>query len=305
MNHNIKQKLFYRILILFLAALSSFSAIADTGDDPARFRILHNYALIADAAYHDKARIEKTLATQGYTLTAYEQLPGYAVSYILATNDDEQQQLLAVRGTSNVENAMVDVAFMLLPNKPTGIKLHQGFAKSADFIYDRVKAKLNRDYRINTTGHSLGGAAALILAMYLDAGGYDVGQVITFGQPKVTNIAGSRKYDHLDVTRVVTPKDMVPLMPPLDPIDLMNMDIYWHLGTEMVLYEDNTWSELEGVDSMMRATDFLNEMLSEKNLTHHYMTEYINSLTPKLVNAKRVPYRNDFSITDWFGQNSE
>ena len=74
---------------------------------------------------------------------------------------------------------------------------------------------------------------------------------------------------------------------------------------EMVLYEDNTWSELEGVDSMMRATDFLNEMLSEKNLTHHYMSEYINSLTPKLVNAKRVPYRNDFSITDWFGQSSE
>jgi hypothetical protein len=305
MIHRLNQQSFYRGLFFLLAAMSSFAAIADTGDDTDRFKTLHNYALIADAAYSDKASIEKVLSAQGYTLTAYEQLPGYAVSYVLATNDEVKQQLLAVRGTSNVENAMVDVAFMLLPNKPTGIKLHQGFAKSADFIYDRVKSKLNRDYRINTTGHSLGGAAALILGMYLDAGGYDVGQVITFGQPKVTNIAGSRKYSHLDVTRVVTPKDMVPLVPPLDPMDLMNMDIYWHLGTEMVLYEDNTWSELQGVDSMMRATDFLNEMLSEKNLTHHYMTEYINSLTPKLVNAKRVPYQNDFSITDWFGQNDQ
>ena len=305
MMHSFNHNFIYRSLFFLLAATSSFAAITDTGDHTDRFKTLHSYALIADAAYYDKASIAKTLSAQGYTLTVYEQLPGYAVSYILATNDDAKQQLLAVRGTSNVENAMVDVAFMLLPNEPTGIKLHQGFAKSADFIYDRVKSQLNRDYRIDTTGHSLGGAAALILAMYLDAGGYNVGQVITFGQPKVTNIAGSRKYSHLDVIRVVTPKDMVPLVPPLDPMDLMNMDIYWHLGTEMVLYEDNTWSELEGVDSMMRATDFLNEMLSEKNLTHHYMTEYINSLTPKLVNAKRVPYQNDFSITDWFGQSSE
>ena len=300
----LKQIYYLPGLIVLLVAWLSFPAYANTADEPARFQTLYDYALIADAAYYDKARIEKALTTQGYTLTAHEQLPGYAVSYILATNDETRQQLLAVRGTSNIENAMVDVAFVLLPNKPTGIKLHQGFSKSADFIYDRVKPKLNRDYRINTTGHSLGGAAALILAMYLDAGGYDVGQVITFGQPKVTNIAGSRKYSHLDVTRVVTPKDMVPLVPPLDPMDLMNMDIYWHLGTELVLYEDNSYSELEGVDSMMRATDFLNEMVSEKNLQHHYMTVYLNSLTPKKVNAKRVPYDNDFSLTDWFGSSS-
>ena len=267
--------------------------------------MLHQYALIADSAYHDKTGIEKVLAAQGYTLTAHGQLPGYAVSYFLATSDAEKQQIISVRGTSNVENAMVDVAFQLLPNKHTGIKLHQGFAQSADYIYDKVKAKLNRNYRINTTGHSLGGAAALILAMYLDAGGYNVGKVITFGQPKVTNISGSRKYSHLDVTRVVMPKDMVPLVPPLDPMDLMNMEIYWHLGTELVLQEGNAYSELDGVDSMMRATDFLNEMLTEKNLQHHYMTVYINSIAPKMVNAKPVPYENDFSIYDWIGKGSE
>lgn len=293
------------LLILLLAVLLARSAVAETGNEPDRFKMLHQYALIADSAYHDKTGIEKVLAAQGYALTAHGQLPGYAVSYFLATSDAKKQQIISVRGTSNVENAMVDVAFQLLPNKHTGIKLHQGFAQSADYIYDKVKAKLNRDYRINTTGHSLGGAAALILAMYLDAGGYDVGKVITFGQPKVTNISGSRKYSHLDVTRVVMPKDMVPLVPPLDPMDLMNMEIYWHLGTELVLLEGNAYSELDGVDSMMRATDFLNEMLTEKNLQHHYMTVYINSIAPKMVNAKAVPYENDFSIYDWFGKGSE
>jgi len=304
-NNVIKKYPAVHLLILLLAVFLARTVFADTGNDSDRFKMLHEYALIADSAYQDKTKIEKVLAVQGYTLTAHGELPGYAVSYFLATSDAEKQQILSVRGTSNVENAMVDVAFQLLPNKHTGIKLHQGFAQSADYIYDKVKAKLNRDYRINTTGHSLGGAAALILAMYLDAGGYNVGKVITFGQPKVTNISGSRKYSHLDVTRVVMPKDMVPLVPPLDPMDLMNMEIYWHQGTELMLQEGNAYSELDGVDSMMRATDFLNEMLTEKNLQHHYMAVYINSITPKLVNAKRVPYENDFSIYDWIGKSSE
>jgi hypothetical protein len=71
--------------------------------------------------------------------------------------------------------------------------------------------------------------------MYLDAGGYSVGEVITFGQPMVAKISGSREYAHLDVTRVVTPKDMVPLVPLLNPMDLMNINICWHLGIEFVL----------------------------------------------------------------------
>lgn len=290
------------VLFLCLAAWYGSAAAGNEVGDTAHFQRIYKHALIADAAYYDKSRIEKVLAAQGYDLTAHEQLPGYAVSYVLATNHDTKQQLLAVRGTSNIENALVDIAFMLLPNEPTGVKLHQGFSKSADFIYDRIKPKLNRDYRINTTGHSLGGAVALIAAMYLDASGYKVGEVITFGQPKVTNISGSREYAHLDVIRVVTPKDMVPLVPPLDPMDLMNMNIYWHVGTELVLHPDNTWSQLEGVESMMRATDFLNEMLSEQNLKHHFMTAYINALSAKLVNARQVPYQNDFSFTDWLGQ---
>ena len=146
---------------LCLAAWSGVAAAANSVGDAAHFQRIYNHALIADAAYYDKSRIEKVLAAQGYVLTAHEQLPGYAVSYVLATNHDTKQQLLAVRGTSNVENALVDIAFMLLPNEPTGIKLHQGFSKSADFIYDRIEPNLIKDYRIHTTGHSLGGRRPL------------------------------------------------------------------------------------------------------------------------------------------------
>jgi len=300
------------ILISLCFAANNASANSAMNKDSQWFKHLYEYALFANVAYLNKTEIEKTLASSGYKLTKYGQLSGYEVGYFLATNDKLKQQILVIRGTSNIENAMVDVALNLLPNKYTGIKLHQGFALSADLIYHKIKNDLIKSYRINTTGHSLGGAAALILAMYIDAGGFHSGKVITFGQPKVTNITGSKKYSHLDVTRVVMPKDMVPLVPPLDPMDimkmdimkmdLMNMDIYWHSGTEVILRDSNTFSLLKGIDSMMRATDFLNEMIGEKHLQQHYMSLYIKSLSQKLINPQRVPYENNFSVYDFFGR---
>jgi len=292
-----------RVTILISLCLAASNAFANNAvrQDSQWFKNLYQYALFANAAYMGKSEIEKTLAPSGYTLTKYGELSGYGVGYFLATNDNLKQQILAIRGTSNIENAMVDVALNLLPNKHTGIKLHQGFALSADLIYDKIKSHLIKSYRINTTGHSLGGATALILAMYIDTAGFHSGQVITFGQPKVTNITGSKKYSHLDVTRVVMPKDMVPLVPPLDLMDITSLDIYWHSGTEVILGDANTYSLLSGIDSMMRATDFLNEMIGEKHLQQHYMTLYIQSLSQKFRNPQRVPYKNNFSIYDFFG----
>jgi len=300
MNFPISRPSFYFILFLLLMTRPVIAALPIAGTEDTRFRELLDYAYIADSTYKEKDVIEQVLADKGYVLTSHGQLPGYYLSYFVATNEALERQIVAVRGTSNIENAMVDIAFKLLPNDATGIKLHQGFGRSADYLFETIEPILNKDFRIDTTGHSLGGAAALILAMYLDARGYDVGKVITYGQPKVTNVAGSRKYSHLDVTRVVTPKDVVPLVPPLDPLELMNMDIYWHQGTEIVLQQDNTYSELEGMDSMLRATDFFNDVPGTDNVENHFMTTYIDALIPKLVQPRQVPYKNDFSVTDLF-----
>lgn len=294
-----------RVFTLLITLLVSPPILAElnseSSQDTARFKMLLDYAMVANAAYLGSDEINKGLVNTGYVLTRHDQLPGYNLSYFLLTNTSIKQQIVAVRGTSNAENAMVDLAIKLLPNEHTGIKLHQGFAQSADFLYDTIKPHLNKNYQLNTTGHSLGGAVALILAMYADTEGYDIGKVITYGQPKVTNIGGSRQYSHLNVTRVVMPKDVVPLVPPLDPMDMMKLDIYWHLGTEIVLQASNTYSELKGIDSMMRATDFLNETISEKNLQHHYMSLYIQSLSQKQQKPERIPYVNDFNLTDFLG----
>lgn len=292
-------KLFTLLFILVNAIPLMAAADTKVETDKARFKTLMEYATISNAIYQENDHIKKTFLDYGYTLIVHDQLPGYGVSYALATNDDLKQQIIAIRGTANVENAIVDMAFILLDDEHTGIKLHQGFSKPSGDIYEKIKPLLNKNYRINTTGHSLGGAAALILAMMVDADNFNVGKAITFGQPKVTNISGSRKYSHLDVTRVVMPKDMVPLAPPFDPTDMMDLSIYWHIGTEVILYEDNTYSVLRGVESMMRATDFMTEAITEENLQHHFMSQYIKALSQKLVDPKTVPYESKFSISDY------
>jgi len=263
-----------------------------------------NAAYIADATYRSRQDIEQALKSQGYTLNQFKQLEGFSVGYVIATNDKTREHVIAVRGTSNVENIVVDAAFVLVPDKITGIDIHQGFLLSARDIYQQLQPQINPDYTVNTIGHSLGGAAALIIAMMFDAQGYTVGKVVTFGQPKVTNISGSRTFKHLDVKRLVTPKDIVPLVPPLDPMEMMNLSIFWHQGTEIVLFKNNQYSVLTGIDSMMRATDFLNDMPSEQHISNHFMSTYISHLKSKQSIVEQVDYKSDFKFSDWFGSSS-
>ena len=260
-----------------------------------------NAAYIAEATYQSEKNIAEVLSKQGYKIKLLQQIQGYSVSFLLATNDTTKKHLLAVRGTSNIENIIVDAAFVLIPDKLSGINIHQGFLLSARDIYQEIHSEINPEYTINTIGHSLGGATALILAMMFDAQGYSIGEVITFGQPKVTNISGSRQFKHLDIKRLVTAKDIVPLLPPIDPMDLMNLSIFWHQGTEIILYKNNQYSVLTGINSIKRAADFLNDIPSEQHLTNHFMTTYINYLKTKLASPEEIEFKSDFKLSDWFG----
>jgi len=260
------------------------------------FAEIVEYARLANAAYDNRATIDKSISKYGYTLNHYASLPTLAVSYYLATHDDSQTQVIAVRGTSNVENALVDIAIQLVSGNDFGIALHNGFVVSAKGIYEDIKPKLNQHYKIKTTGHSLGGAVAVVLAMYLKNDGYAMERVITFGQPKVTNLTGSSKVNELDIWRVVTARDLVPLVPPLHMADLNNVNIYWHAGREIILLDGKQYSVTSGLESMLRATKFLTQTLSEKNLQHHKMAHYLALIEAKTSGAQYVPYKNDLSI---------
>jgi len=297
------KKYFSRLstLLFFMFFAKLTFAVGEIKNTPIDFTDLKKYALLSDAAYNTPEEIQKQLKSTNYRLSHYGNIADIEISYFLATNDIDKNQVISVRGTSNIENAFVDIALKLLLDKHTGIRLHNGFSLAAEKVYKAIQTKIKPGYTLSTTGHSLGGAVALILAMHLDTDKVKIDQVVTFGQPKVTNVAGANKFEHLKIIRLVTPRDLVPLVPPFDPVDLNNIDIYWHLGKEIVLLENKNYAVLEGVNSMLRATRFTQEALSEKNLHNHKMTLYIKLLNDKIPNAKQVPYKNNFNLFNLFG----
>ncbi len=288
----------FTIVIFMLMAGKAF-----TGDlNPVDFPLLKEYGVFCKATYQTEKEVKSLGEAQHYTLTQAANTPRLKVSYFLLTNDKSRTQIIAVRGTSNMENALVDIALKLKTNEKVGIRLHTGFSQAAEKIYQEVQPFLKPDYAISTTGHSLGGAVALILAMYLDVDDFNTSRVVTFGQPKVTNIAGARKFDHLNVTRVVMPRDLVPLIPPLDAMDINDLDIYWHLGKEVVLLKNIDYAVLEGVNSMLRATRFTQEQLTAKNLHDHQIIDYLTMLDKKIPEAKQVSYKNSLNLFNLFDE---
>jgi len=141
---------------------------------------------------------------------------------------------------------------------------------------------------------------AMVLAMYLDQDEYKLGRVITFGQPKVTNITGAQRYSYMEITRVVNEKDVVPLVPPFDPTDIKNADLYWHAGQELILLPGDEYSLASGIPSMLRTVQFFKETPGEQNLQHHMMTLYLELLDKKISSGKEVPYKTGFALYDMF-----
>lgn len=280
-----------------LLLLSFFSILLPAAAaDGINFAEIKKQALFARAVYRSEEDIRALAGSYQYRLGLYQTIRDSQITFFLATNDSTRTHLISVRGTSNLENAMVDIALKLLADEKTGARLHQGFSYAAKQVYTQIEPLLKRDYKVQLTGHSLGGAVALILAMYLDADRLDIEQVITFGQPKVTNLAGANGIAHLNILRVVTPTDLVPLLPPFDPLDLSNLDIYWHAGKEVILLEEDRYAVLEAADSMLRAAQFILQPLTEESLKNHYMAPYLDLIESKTKSARRVILRNSLEL---------
>ena len=277
-THNTMMKRRFQNLantLLVLALLNVSSAVPAVEPDSVNFAEIRKLAEFANAAYQIDDIIRDLVESSNFALTLYHTIPDSQITFFLATSDQTKTQIISVRGTSNIKNALVDISLKLTIDQNTGVRLHQGFAYAAKQIYTKLKPLIKAGYKIQVTGHSLGGAVALILAMYLDADQIDVEQVITFGQPKVTNISGAKKIQHINIIRIVTPVDLVPLVPLFDPLDISNFDVYWHAGMELILLDDNQYAILRGMDSMLRATKFTQTPLTEDNLKHHQMSLYL------------------------------
>lgn len=157
--------------------------------------------------------------------------------------------------------------FRVLKTDFHGIRAHRGFSWAAQSVLEDVQRIIDEHSptrRVVFTGHSLGGAIAVLLAVACRPRPIEV---VTFGQPRV-----SRKR-HLELTlygphlRVVNGSDIVPRKPWLG---------YSHAGH--LIYLTNDARRLDDPSWWERAKDRFWMTWQRQRITDHYMTDYIEEL---------------------------
>jgi Lipase (class 3) len=181
--------------------------------------------------------------------------------------------VVAFRGSKSPRDFIQDAKFrqveLLWSNDNYTARVHEGFLEDFEAItvavISQVKALLGGaaaspcQPKIFITGHSLGGALAILCALEFCRQKIPVAAVYTFGQPRVGNIIFAKIYDQTAVTassplvplapgshdavtlrdltfRIVNQNDIVPRLPWV-------LREYWHCGQEIFLPVGSGWWE--------------------------------------------------------------
>ncbi|MEM9218724.1 MAG: lipase family protein [Cyanobacteria bacterium P01_F01_bin.150] len=215
-----------------------------------------------------------------------EDVPSAEVNVIVETAESDRRQWIAVRGSSNLQNWILNVQYAQhnVPEDGTILQFHDGFYKAAQDVYAAICPHLRQDYSLRITGHSLGGAIAAILMVILGHDGYQIEKCITFGQPRVTNKEGAEKLTSAPLLRVRNQEDVVPLVPP-STVFTMLQGGYEHFGPEVHVYpgrytyaDSHATLESHG-DTFWKS---LGRAVAEKDISHstdnieeHFMRHYL------------------------------
>lgn len=152
----------------------------------------------------DLYRLKDRAATAGYNVVdVYDKRGTQAVLFRCKTEDD---LVLAFRGTEkDGRDILTDLDIRYKRGR------HRGFVKawlegpSSEIALEVLRQLKARRCRLITTGHSLGGALAIVAGEALQAH-----QVVTFGSPRVHT---SEVTCSVPVTRYIHGWDIVPLVP--------------------------------------------------------------------------------------------
>lgn len=94
---------------------------------------------------------------------------------------------------------------------------------------EALKPHLREDMPLMLTGHSMGGALAVVTALNLNDLGYTVRRVVTWGAPKVGKSECCASCASLDILRVSHADDLVVYLPPT------RLTGYCHMGSGLIL----------------------------------------------------------------------
>ncbi|HKP95502.1 MAG TPA: lipase family protein [Fibrobacteria bacterium] len=192
------------------------------------------YATLADQAYAPDTVVAREC---GWDSCFFFRGPASDARAFVRVDDSARIQWIAFRGTSSIAEIKLDADYTQTEDSVLHMRLHRGFAAAARDLYPLIRPHLSSSYRTRMTGHSLGGAIAVVSGLYLRQEGFDV-EVETFGQPKVTNAAGALRADSLKLVRFLNGRDLVTQVPPLS-FSPGKLGSYEHFGKEVALLDGN------------------------------------------------------------------
>ncbi|MFF8505823.1 lipase family protein [Streptomyces anulatus] len=203
-----------------------------TVDHRARsYSLAHAYwlAKASGLAYKDNAAIEEQARAWGFEKVRHHQTqftPPFPLQDTQAyTTASDHMIIIAFRGTepAQIKDWLSDATTP--PRRGPGGTgyVHHGFAEALESVYPQVKDALE-EYRTNDqsiwfTGHSLGGALAVLAGarLYLEEPRLAADGVYTYGQPRTCDrllAAACNKGFKNRMYRFVNNNDVVPQMPP-------------------------------------------------------------------------------------------
>ncbi|MDD5539006.1 MAG: lipase family protein [Candidatus Omnitrophica bacterium] len=172
-------------------------------------------AAMAKAAYKSGDDIRNEIAPFHFSLV--DEFHEKDTDGYLARHNEKEMIVVAFRGTEiskkkQFEDVKTDLKARL-KDIGSGAKVHTGFWDSYGLVAGKIEKHLADfpGYAIYITGHSLGGALAVVCARQLNDD--NIAACYTFGSPRVGNLKFIDKVK-VPIYRVVNADDGVPRIPP-------------------------------------------------------------------------------------------
>ncbi|KPA19490.1 galactose-1-phosphate uridylyltransferase [Candidatus Magnetomorum sp. HK-1] len=176
--------------------------------------ILEN-GYLAEIVYKTDAEIHSFCSENNYTDVSIGEASQLQVKFFTANKGS--YQYIVIRGTSNFDNVKSDMLAAPVYDALANIWIHKGFRDASIAVFDKLQCaypKVKPTKKTIIIGHSLGGAIANILGIYLYKNNFWIDRIITFGQPKITDKKGLSLYLSLPLIRIVGEGDIIACVPP-------------------------------------------------------------------------------------------
>ena len=155
--------------------------------------------------------------------------------------------VLAFRGTEPKKAADIKADIKANPMnvgpEDGGQQVHTGFYQAFEAVESHIRTELakdeNKDLPLYITGHSLGGALAIVATYCLSSD--QIAACYTFGGPRVGNLAFGQSIKP-PVYRVINAADLVPRLPPSYLIEGLTLLVRW---LPVIPYNENIAGFLE------------------------------------------------------------